>query len=274
MENLVGKKFGKLTVQALAKKSRNRSEKWICLCDCGNTKSVTTINLKSGAVSDCGCSIKESGIIGKRFGRLVVVEEIIINHSTHRYKCLCDCGNEHIVQKSHLLNGCVKSCGCLAEEERKRGNVKHGLCNTRIWHIYRGILSRCYYPKDASYERYGGRGIIVCDEWLGENGAVNFYNWAINNGYADNLSIDRKNTNGNYEPSNCRWADAKTQQNNTRKNKYYEYNGEKLTFSQISEKYNISWSTLYHRMKKYNDIKIAIELPIQENKCRYPKKGE
>lgn len=133
------------------------------------------------------------------------------------------------------------------------------------------MIDRCYNKNTTSYIRYGSRGITVCDEWRGEKGFLNFYNWAMKNGYTDSLSIDRIDNSRNYEPSNCRWATLKEQQNNTRKNKYYEYNGEKLTLSQIAEKYNMSWSTLYHRLKKYNDIKVAIELPIKTNMCRYPK---
>ena len=270
MENLVGKKFGKLTVLELANKTKNRSENWICCCDCGRTKKCSTINLKSGAIQDCGCSIKQTGIIGVRFGRLVVLEKVKLNGRNY-YKCQCDCGNECVTQKGHLTNGCTKSCGCLAKEKRQYGNIKHGLGRTRIHKIYRGILDRCYNKNTTSYIRYGGRGITVCEEWRGENGFINFYNWAMGNGYSDSLSIDRIDNSGNYEPSNCRWTTLKEQLNNTRKNKYYDYNGEKLTLSQIAEKYNLSLSTLCHRLKKYNNIKIAIELPIQTNMCRYPK---
>lgn len=206
-------------------------------------------------------------LTNKKFGRLTVLETCGKKRNNMLWLCKCDCGNETKVIGTYLINGNVKSCGCLFKEIQSKGNPKHNLYNTRIYKIWRGIKDRCYNEKHVAYKRYGGRGIKMCDDW--KNDVVKFNEWAINNGYNDNLTIDRIDNNGDYEPNNCRWATKEEQQNNTRKNKFYEYNGELLTLSQISRKYNISDSTLYHRLKKYNSIKIAIELPINLSKKRY-----
>ncbi|OJX38851.1 MAG: hypothetical protein BGO78_11550 [Chloroflexi bacterium 44-23] len=108
---------------------------------------------------------------------------------------------------------------------------------------------RCHSRSDRAYQRYGGRGINICKEWDNlENGFHNFHNWAMNNGYADNLSIDRIDNDGNYEPSNCRWVDAKTQCNNRSSNHKVDYRGETLTITQLANKIGIKptnmWSFL------------------------------
>lgn len=130
-------------------------------------------------------------------------------------------------------------------------NKNYGLSKTRIGRIFYGMHKRCENPKSAGYVWYGGRGIKVCEQWTGEQGLLNFYNWSINNGYADNLSIDRINHEENYEPSNCRWADAITQANNTRWNVFLEYNGEKHTFAEWGRTRNIKAVTLFNRINRY-----------------------
>ena len=108
------------------------------------------------------------------------------------------------------------------------------------------MKQRCYYEKHMHFKHYGGRGIRVCDEWKDDFQA--FYDWALPNGYADNLTIDRIDVNGNYEPSNCRWADIITQENNRTNNRKFEYDGEVLTLSQIARKYGISRSNLANKI--------------------------
>lgn len=124
------------------------------------------------------------------------------------------------------------------------------------------MKGRCYNRnRKKDYEEYGARGIIICDEWLNkENGFINFYNWSINNGYDDNLSIDRINVNGNYEPLNCRWATDKIQANNKTTTIYIEYNGENKPLSYWSEKYNIPYDALNNRII---NLKMTIDEAIQ-----------
>ena len=111
------------------------------------------------------------------------------------------------------------------------------------------MRQRCYNPKNKRYKEYGARGVTVCEEWL--NNFEAFYEWAIANGYRDNLTIDREDANKNYEPSNCRWITAKEQANNKRNNNYITYNGETHTIAEWAEIYNIKYSTLYQRINRY-----------------------
>ena len=127
--------------------------------------------------------------------------------------------------------------------------MKHGMIGTRIYNIWKDMKKRCYCKTRKDYARYGGRGITVCKDW---QDFIPFYNWAMSNGYSDDLTLDRKNVNGNYEPSNCRWATRKEQQNNRRCNHLLTYNGKTQTITQWAEEYGIAETTLYARLTKSN----------------------
>lgn len=155
---------------------------------------------------------------GQRFGRLVALDFAgYDNNKKGMWRCKCDCGNEVVVRTNGLTSGNTKSCGCL----RKINNGKrtHGMTRTRLGSIYIGMKQRCFNPKTEHYSCYGGRGITICDEWLGKDGACAFFEWAKSNGYKEGLTIDRINVNGNYEPSNCRWVDMHVQALNRRQAK-------------------------------------------------------
>lgn len=270
--DLTGKRFGKLVVLSLGKKTKNRSTVWDCQCDCGKKIVARNKNLLEGITTDCGCISKKGYSVNQKIARLTLLKEIRAG-SGRKWECMCDCGNKLIVKESLIRDGSVKSCGCLKKEYAEKGNVVHGYNKTRIQRIHHSMLRRCYGKTHIHYKNYGGRGITICDEWLNkENGLKNFGDWALQNGYADNLSIDRINNNGNYCPENCKWSTQLEQRNNTRCNHIIEYKGEKLTLSQIARKYNILPSTLSTRLRKWKDIKKCIETPVEKRKQRIKKK--
>lgn len=188
---------------------------------------------------------------GQKFGRLTLIKRVENNKFNQvQWKCRCDCGKEVIVKAYSLTTGQTKSCGCLKKEQNyiNIAKVKHNMTNTRLYNIWRDMKSRCLNPNNKRHKFYFDKGITVCDEW--KNDFMNFYNWAINNGYRDNLTIDRINNNGNYEPKNCRWATITEQNNNQSNNIRIKYNESEYTLSELSKIYNIKRATLYDRIKR------------------------
>lgn len=127
---------------------------------------------------------------------------------------------------------------------------KHGQSQTRLHMIWRHMRDRCINPRSNDFPEWGGRGVGICDEWLGKNGFLNFRNWALANGYADHLSIDRIDVNGNYEPANCRWA-TKAQQNRNRRNVVLlTYDGQTMSCAEWSRKLGLYPGTVNNRLHK------------------------
>jgi hypothetical protein len=215
-------------------------------------------------------------ISGQRFGKLVVIK---FSHTGGKYYrsfwlCKCDCGNTSIVAQSSLKGGHTKSCGCLI---KNNGVRKHKLCKSRIYQIYARMKNVCYNKHSKDYAKYGGRGIDICKEWLGENGFINFYNWSIKNGFNENLSskectIDRIDNNKGYFPDNCRWTTLKVQQNNTRRNHYISYNGTTQTVAQWAESLNMNYTTLHERLRKGWSVEKSLSQPKQLHRYKNDKK--
>lgn len=198
-------------------------------------------------------------LTGQRFGKLVTIERVGTKRACALWKCKCDCGNEAEVTSHSLISGNAKSCGCIQRE----AVTTHGMSNTKIFNIWKGIKQRCLDHNCKNFLRYGARGITICDEW---KDFIPFYIWAMNNGYLENLSIDRVNNNGNYEPSNCKFSTMKEQANNTRRNVWYEYNGVTKTIAQWSDVCGITRVCLYQRFKAGWSIEKALFTPIEIHK--------
>ena len=159
--------------------------------------------------------IKMINLSGKKLGRLIVLKDSGKRSKTKNiiWLCLCLCGKLTEVDSYNLRNGHTKSCGCL----RKRGyHIIHGDSKKRLYIVWRSMKIRCYLPSHRVFNRYGGRGIEVCQEW--KNDYMKFKIWALKNGYQDNLTIDRIDNDGNYEPNNCRWI---TRSENTKRRYYF-----------------------------------------------------
>lgn len=191
---------------------------------------------------------------GAKFNRLTLMEKV----DKGKWLCKCDCGNEKVIAENHIGNNHTKSCGCLNREII----TKHGQSRSRIYKTYNAMKDRCTNPNSQFYKDYGARGIRICDEWLGDDGFKNFYDWAMTNGYTDDLTIDRVDVNGNYEPNNCRWTDMKTQNNNLRTNRKITIDGITHTVSEWSEIVGIKRETIFSRLRSGMDEKDAIMTPL------------
>ena len=271
--DLTGKKFGKLTVV-----SRNsdkisqcgqRRTTWNCVCDCGNKTIVSSNNLRRGHTNSCGClnlnRERFINLVGMRFGMLEVLhrEDDYVKPSGRKilmWKCRCDCGNMVTVSGECLRHGNTKSCGC----QRRNKFRTHGKSNTRLYEIWTDMKQRCLNPNQKVYKYYGGRGITICQEWIDD--FMSFYDWALENGYQDNLTIDRIDVNSGYEPNNCRWVTMETQLRNTRRNRFVEINGESHTIAEWARIYGINPQTINSRLRKGISEQDAILIPVKRKR--------
>jgi hypothetical protein len=186
---------------------------------------------------------------GKRIGRLTITSDshkIINGKKKHFFHCKCDCGKEVDIISSVVASGNKKSCGfdCLLGDPRRTSTPDR----RRLHRILNNIKSRCNNPNTTHYDRYGGRGISVCKEWLEDSEL--FINWAINNGYANDLTIDRIDNSVGYSPDNCRWVGRDVQSNNRDSNVTYSYNGETMNLTEWSKKLGVNRELLRSRLRR------------------------
>ena len=186
-------------------------------------------------------------LTGMQFGRLTVIDRASnTKDGSARWNCVCSCGTKKTIMGSSLLRGATVSCGCYQKEMIIRKQTTHGQTHTRLFHVWQHMRNRCYNENYKFYNYYGGRGISVCDEWRDD--FVPFMNWAKSNGYSDDLTLDRIDTNGNYEPSNCRWISRADQMNNTRLTKKYTMTGETHSIAEWCRIYNVPHERTRHRL--------------------------
>ena len=208
-------------------------------------------------------------MIGKQYGNWTVLEyshsvdnskfrkdrNAFVKDKRHFMLAQCTCGTIRKVRKDGLTSGSTKSCGCL-----NKRSTTHGKSNTRIYRSYKSMKERCYNDRSEIYKYYGERGIRICDEWL--NDFQTFYNWSISNGYTDELTIDRIDNDGNYEPSNCRWVDMKAQSRNKRNNVYVTYNNQTKILADWAKEKGMSRGILSARLIKGWTFEEAINTPV------------
>lgn len=188
-------------------------------------------------------------ISGMEFGKLKAIKCVGSDKHRHsKWLCKCDCGKETIVLSDALVRGRQISCGCYGKKVIGNRSRTHGKSQTKLYSVWMGIKRRCLETSHSQYKHYGGRGITICDEWRDD--FESFYEWSMRNGYEDCLTIDRIDTNGNYEPSNCRWATIMEQNNNTRRNHIITFNGESHTIAEWSRITGISAKCIGRRINR------------------------
>lgn len=207
-------------------------------------------------------------LTGERFGRLVVLKYYRSEKYNRIWECVCDCGNVCHATTHHLRRGCTRSCGCLMMETSVSANITHGMAKSRTYNTWANMLQRCVNPLSTSYINYGKLGISVCQRWY------SFDEFLADMGERPaGTSLDRIDSQGNYEPSNCRWATRKEQANNKRSNRCIEYAGIVKNVSQWADFAKIEYSTLYSRIKKGWDIERALNTSVTAQKRRETKQS-
>lgn len=246
IKNLVGEKFGKLTVLEYSGKNDKGYHFWKCKCECGNQVIVNGKSLRNGHTKSCGCIHRAKDLTGKKFGKLTVVKKVERKNRSNQWLCKCDCGKEVVCYQYNLERGTSTSCGCLRSYYAKKTRSCHGESTGKFYKKWSSIKTRCYNKNTPCYKNYGGRGIKMCDEWLD---FWNFREWAYKNGYSEGLTLERIDVNGNYEPSNCKWIPMKEQAINKRNNSFIEYGGKRQTLSQWSKELGVGKEVLSYRYR-------------------------
>jgi hypothetical protein len=176
------------------------------------------------------------------------------------WMCECSCGGVKEVQGSQLSKGGTRSCGCLRAEVMSKTMRTHGKTKTTEYRVWAGMMTRCFNPNTSSYHRYGGRGITVCERWRGQDGFVNFLADAGPRP-SQSHTLDRINSNGNYEPGNIRWVVGPIQSRNRVSNRMVEYAGKRLPICAWAEEVGISGSCILQRLNAKWSVAEALSIP-------------
>lgn len=193
-------------------------------------------------------------MIGQRFGKLVVVSQAGANqHQKMTWVCRCDCGGESTPTTGGLRSGRTKSCGC---EKRKGNRLTHGKRHTSTYTVWCNMRARCDNPQHPAYQNYGGRGVSYDPRWS------SFQEFLADMGERPSgLTLDRIDNNGNYEKSNCRWTDRKTQMRNTRVNHWVEIGGEKKCLKDWCAEFGTNMAAVYRRLELGWSMEEALSAP-------------
>lgn len=204
---------------------------------------------------------------GKKYGKLLVIKLDNLRNKcgAAMWICRCDCGRITSVEGSSLRRGLTKSCGCFSSESTAKRETTHGMSKTKIHETWLGMRDRCKNKNNINYKNYGGRGIKVCKRW---EKFENFYE-DMGERPSKKHSLDRVNNNGNYEPSNCRWATREEQLNNKRTNRYLSFNGKKMTVTQWAKELLVSPNTIFNRVKSGWETEKILTKPINKKNLRF-----
>lgn len=256
-------------------KERGRSTDPIYTCECllcGKIFNRNIYAVKKNKFKNCGCQNLQYDLRNQRFGKLTAIKPLGLNrHNEMTWECVCDCGNTYKATSYSLRTGSATQCRSCTLKQIGDSNRKYFLLNEsalrerreqqpmiwacypeRLQNIYTNIKSRCYNPNVSSYKDYGERGIVLCEEW--KNSFACFADWALSNGYTEDLTIDRIDNDGNYEPSNCRFVTRTEQANNRRSSLYLEYNGEKDTLANWCRRLDIPYYYIQYRLYKGREL--------------------
>lgn len=275
-KDLTGQTFGKWTVVDIDE-TKDRIH-WWCECECGKEQSIRASSLTSGNSKGCR-ECTRNNLMGKTFGRLAVIKDSgeRAKNGNILWECVCDCGKKRLVLGANLLNGQTKSCGCYSTDILKKVSTKHGLSKvngkkTKLFMTWDAMRQRCTNSNHASYKDYGGRGITVCPEWL--NNFKSFYDWSMDNGFSNDLSIDRIDNDKGYSPDNCRWVDAKTQIRNRRNTVTYNWKGSEYTLAELGELTGINKMTIKSRLNRGCSLEEALSQNVDTSVLLMTYKGE
>lgn len=273
-QDLSGRKFGAWTPLKFHGRTKDQTAYWMCRCDCGKERPVTSSNLLRGLSKSCGrCGLGGKFInhTGSRFSRLLVIKRIGRNKCGNAiWECVCDCGKTVSVPGACLKRGNTQSCGCLQKERAsvtaRRLMTTHGLWHTPEARVWSTMKQRCNNPNSKKYPDYGGRGIKVCERW--QRSFAAFYE-DMGPRPTPKHQIGRKENNGNYEPSNCSWETVPEQVGNKRNNVILTIHGEEISVPYAATKYGIPGGVIRERIARYGwSHEMAVSAPYMKIKRR------
>lgn len=261
-----GNQFGLLTVLGFAGDrvypGGGKQKHWFAKCTCGNvsTYDIGVLKYRKGGCSNCPATfVPANDLVGQRFNQLTVVRFIGRVNDRTRWLCKCDCGNYSDVEQYTLINNKIKTCGCANSKTGEESHLfVHGLAGTYICSIWHAMLARCYNPSTREYKNYGGRGITVCERW---RNSLNDFADDMGERPTPQHSIDRIDNDGNYEPSNCRWATAQEQNRNNRRTRWITHNNETLCLQEWANRRGLQAYTILARLKRGWSMARALDTP-------------